>query len=465
NERFPIFFPEKRPFFLEGIDYFRTSLQVVNTRTIADPDVAVKLTGKVGRNTFGLFSAVDRFPDTSTRAYVGVMRLKRDFGAQSYLGTIATAYHFGSQQHNDLAGLDGKYQLDPATYVDFQVVVTTSRRLFYNPDIDSSQYRTGNGVAYQADYDYTGKTRGYRLTVSGRSKDYRADVGFTRRTNTHGVSGGFRLGTEPDPKKGLISMTTRTSASFNADETGRLQNSSVNFSTEWNFQKQFHISSQTGFAIEKLYEDEFGARRNSRQNGIFYGSNLRSARQFTARVDLEKTFSKTFSVDGGMGFGLNVFDLDFGASKKYPRVSPAALIGSDRLDPGPALSRYYDVGTSLHPTNPWGMSFSYQHQSLRRNDNHLTALNSNILSFRSTYQFTRFTFARVRMDYQALDGSINSQLLFGWNPNPGTAIYVGYNDNSFYKGFNQFSGRFEDGIRRDGRRFFIRLSYLFRKSL
>ena len=45
NQRFPIFFAEKRPFFLEGIDIFQTQIQAVHTRTIIDPDFAVKLTG------------------------------------------------------------------------------------------------------------------------------------------------------------------------------------------------------------------------------------------------------------------------------------------------------------------------------------------------------------------------------------------------------------------------------------
>lgn len=465
NERFPIFFPEKRPFFLEGIDYFRTSLQVVNTRTIADPDVAVKLTGKVGRNTFGLLSAVDRFPNTSTRAYVGVLRLKRDLGVQSYIGLIGTTYHFGARQHNTLGGFDGKYQLDPATYIDFQLVGTTSRRPFYDPDTNTRPYRTGNGFAYQTNYDYTGKTRGYRIGVSGRSRDYRADVGFTRRTNTHGVSGGFRLGTEPNPQKTLINMSTRTGGSFNVDEDGRLQTAGLNISTEWNFQDQFHISSNTGLTVEKIYEDEFGARRNSHQQGIFYGTDFREARQFTSRIDAEKTFNKRISLDAGVGFATNIFDLDFGAGKKYPRVSPAALLGISKLDPGPSFNLFYDIGTNLRPTDPWSISFSYRRQRLTRNDTHLTALDSNIYSLRSTYQFTRSTFARVRMDYQALDGSVDSQLLFGWNPNPGTAVYVGYNDSSFYRGFNDFNDRFDDGLRRDGRRFFIRMSYLFRKSL
>ncbi len=62
NQRFPIFFEEKRPFFLEGIDIFRTPIQAVHTRAIIDPDLAIKLTGKLGRNTFGLLVASDNGP-------------------------------------------------------------------------------------------------------------------------------------------------------------------------------------------------------------------------------------------------------------------------------------------------------------------------------------------------------------------------------------------------------------------
>ena len=62
NQRFPIFFPEKRPFFLEGIDIFTTPITAVHTRAIVDPDVAVKTTGKLGRNSFGLILASDNGP-------------------------------------------------------------------------------------------------------------------------------------------------------------------------------------------------------------------------------------------------------------------------------------------------------------------------------------------------------------------------------------------------------------------
>ena len=465
NERFPIFFEEKRPFFLEGNDYFNTSLQVVNTRNIADPDVAVKLTGKTGRNTFGLFTAIDRFPDTKTKAYIGVLRLKRDFGVQSNIGLIATTYHFGSKQHNNLFGVDAKFQIDPQTIFSFQAVGTNSRRSFYNPNIDDSQYRTGNGAAYTVTWDYTGKNHGYLIGASGRSKDYRADVGFTQRTNTHGIYGGWRIGTEPKPSNTLIGLTTRGFSNLYFDERGRMQNFDSSFNTEWNFQKQFQISSRSRFSISKLYEYEFGAQRNSSQQGVFFGKDFRSANQFSTNVEFEKTFSKRVGIYGGAGFKTNAFDFDFGASDRYPRVSPAAFIGDSRLDPGTGKNLNYEFGVDLQPVDAWSLSLSYERSKLKRNDTNLTAFDSNIYSFSSTYKFTPFVFLRTRMDYETVDGTINSQILFGWNPSPGKALYLGYNDNSSYRGFNEFQNRFDEAFRRDGRRFFIRLSYLFRKSL
>src|SRR5688500_18184300 len=62
NQRFPIFFEEKRPFFLEGKDIFETPLQPFYSRTIIDPDVALKLTGKMGSTTFGFLGASDNAP-------------------------------------------------------------------------------------------------------------------------------------------------------------------------------------------------------------------------------------------------------------------------------------------------------------------------------------------------------------------------------------------------------------------
>ena len=109
-------------------------------------------------------------------------------------------------------------------------------------------------------------------------------------------------------------------------------------------------------------------------------------------------------------------------------------------------------------------SLNYTKSYLRRQDNKRLAYDTNIYSLRATYQFTRFLAARARLDYDTLSASARSQFLFGWTPNPGTAFYVGYNDNARYKGYNPFNGNLENGLQRDGRTFFIKMSYLFRRS-
>ncbi len=409
-------------------------------------------------------SAVDDFPEEDSKAYVGVLRLKRDIGANSNIGLFATQYHFGAKQHNSLVGFDGKFQRNSRTVIDFEVVGTHSRRMFFNPDINDDEYRTGNGIAYRVQYDYTGRNRGWSIGVNGRSRDYRADVGFTRRTNTHGASYRFRLGTEPKPKNKLISIVSRGSAEFKVDEKGRLQNARINARANFNFQNQLQIGFSGGTSQERIYEDEFGARRNQNQLGEFFGEPSRRVQQYFGEVGIEKRFNKRISFEGEIGFTKNAFDLDFGASERYTRVSPAALIGDDRLDPGKGFLLRYELKLNLQPTDPFNIRLSYDRRRLRRNDTGLIAFDSNIYSLRSTYQFTRFIFTRVRIDYETVDGSINSQTVFGWNPSPGTALFIGYNDNSLYRGFNDFNGRFDEGFRRDGRSFFIRMSYLFRKS-
>jgi len=99
-----------------------------------------------------------------------------------------------------------------------------------------------------------------------------------------------------------------------------------------------------------------------------------------------------------------------------------------------------------------------------RQDTGLVAFVENIYSSRSTYQFTRNTFARARIDYTTLDGRLRPQIVAGWTPNPGTALYIGYNDDFSYNSFNPFTGQSEPGLLGNGRSFFIKASYLFKRS-
>ena len=161
----------------------------------------------------------------------------------------------------------------------------------------------------------------------------------------------------------------------------------------------------------------------------------------------------------------NAFDLDFGAGPRFPRVSPAALANPDApLDPGPGGFWDVELRAGLQPTNELNISLSYVKNRQTRFDTQRLAFDDNIYAFRSTYQFTRFIFARARVDYETLTANIRGQFLLGWTPNPGTALYLGYNDDLDRNGFSPLTGQLEPGFRRNGRTFFVKMSYLFRKS-
>jgi hypothetical protein len=499
NQRFPIFFEEKRPFFLEGIDIFNTSLQAVHTRAIVDPDLAVKLTGKRNRTTFGLllasdnapgnfsedekndpdnFKVIERFIDKN--AYVAVLRLRRDVGRESTLGFIGTSYNF-IEKHNQLGGVDGRFKLDKQTTLSFQVLGTTSRQCFSDPSADlytpaasdpcytggqtRSFYRTGNGLAYSANYSKDGRHFFYGFNANGRTRDYRADVGFTRRTNTNNNGMYFGYNSEPKPKSTLISYSIFNSAGISYNWQGLSQNAYYEVNTQFRFQKNTYLGFGSSIGYERIFEEEFGVKRTATQEGSFFGSPERSTNQLTPYVFAGTRPSKKYSLNMFLLHSHNSFDFDFGAPPKYPRASPAALADPNApLDPGPGSFWELNLGVDFQPTNEWSNSFGYTLNRLVRNDTKLVAFHENIFSFRSTYQFTRFIFARARVDYGTLSANARAQFLFGWTPNPGTAFYAGYNDDLTRSGFNPFTGQLEPGFRRNGRTFFVKFSYLIRKS-
>jgi hypothetical protein len=147
-------------------------------------------------------------------------------------------------------------------------------------------------------------------------------------------------------------------------------------------------------------------------------------------------------------------------------VSPAALVDPDAaLDPGPGNQVFGTLTFTYRPTDALATTFEYTKSRLVRHDTKRVAFDSNIYTLRTTYQFTRFTFARVRLDFDSTESKLRSQFLLGWTPTPGTSFYVGYNDDLNYNGYSSFTGDREPGFRRNNRTFFIKMSYLIRRSL
>lgn len=500
NQRFPIFFEEKRPFFLEGSDIFRSPLQVFYSRNIVDPDFAVKLTGKTGKTSFGLLAASDNAPgnysedernDPNIRPRINefldknstfaVLRLKRDFGSENNIGFFST-YRSFPEQKNLLAGFDGRFKFSPKMTSVFQVVGTTSRRCFFDPEFEPTlnpvqaasnratcgggtfggvtvqgspynQYKTGNGLGYYVNLDYTTEQHGWFVEAGGRTKYYRADSGFTRRTDSHFVFFYNRFATKSNPKAKIIRNQWAQMSGINYDGQGRLQNWNAQTNFNINLQRNTYVYIGGGVEYDKIYEEEFGLKRSpTRPLGTFLGDPFRATWQQYVSANINQSPSKRFNYGLFVGMIRNSLD--------YFYFDPATGL----QDPGPGMQRDAQVYFEVKPVDPFRVSVSYTKSRLTRNDNRLRSFDSDLVSIRSTYQFTRFMFTRFRLDYDGTEKNFAGQMLVGYTPNPGTAFYVGYNDNLNRNGRNPFTNDFEPGFARNSRTFFIRASYLFRKS-
>jgi hypothetical protein len=495
NQRFPIFFPEKRPFFLERFDMFQSSLNLVNTRAIVDPDIAVKITGRRDKNTFGILYASDNAPGNFSKderqaltdcersrasdpsvvcanerlvdqnANIGVLRYRRDVGRDSNLGFFATTYNF-VDLHNNTAAVDGRFRFDPKTVAEFMVVGTNSRRYFYDPNLDQSLYRTGNGVGYNVYLERADRHLLMNFNANGLSNNYRADVGFTQRTNTNYIGSYIQYRTEQQPKAKIVNYQFWNATNVSYNWKGQTQYFITNTRAQINLQRQTAIGLNHQRGYERDYEYEFGPSRTATHRGAFSGDDPeRSAFFNCVQAFIESTPFKQIYINLFMDYTAGGMDYDFGAGPKFPRVSQAALLDPNSgLDPGPGNLLTLDFTVRYQPTAALQTQVNYHRLRMNRWDTGRTAFDDHLVSSRTTYQFTRNTFARLRLDYDSIAMEFRPQFVLGWTPNPGTALYVGYNDDVNYNGFNPFTGRFEPGVHGNGRSFFIKASYLFKKS-
>jgi hypothetical protein len=218
NQRFAIFFPEKRPFFLEGSDIFKSPLQVVYTRRIADPAYGVKLTGKAGRTSIGVLNAMDRSagdpvptlpnaanPYYGTDAAYTIARFKQDVLGEDYVGVLSGVREQGDSYNRGL-GFDGRAILFKHTTLTGQLMGSSDRERDYRASIaslppaeaatvDSSLLEqdgaTHTGYAYNASLRRDTRLLRTGLFAEDFSQHFSADMGFIPRTNI--VTWGFDL--------------------------------------------------------------------------------------------------------------------------------------------------------------------------------------------------------------------------------------------------------------------------------
>ena len=195
NQRFALFYPELRPFFLEGAEIFdvRGPITPVHTRRIVDPAYGAKLTGKVGRTSIGVLYASDAEPGnvndptdpafgSSADTFVG--RARYDLYAESHVGTIFTnREQLGG--HSRLAGVDSNFRLGDTHSVAFRAMGT---------DHQDREGAKTSGYLVDAVFSKRGRNLRYSLSSYALSPDFRTDVGFVRRTDQRytSLTGGYR---------------------------------------------------------------------------------------------------------------------------------------------------------------------------------------------------------------------------------------------------------------------------------
>ncbi|MGE0446063.1 MAG: DUF5916 domain-containing protein [Vicinamibacterales bacterium] len=191
NTQFQLRFSEKRPFFLEGADLFRTPYEVVFTRTVADPSSGIKLTGKEGAHAFGAFMTRDEVTgvlvpgfDSSSfllldRANTStVLRYRRDLGSRgSTVGVLFTGRQAGDYG-NSVGGLDGVARLTDADTVRLQWL--GSQTDYPDGSAASSGQAQGSigGQAFFGEYTRDSRNWEWNAAVLGASPGFRADSGF-----------------------------------------------------------------------------------------------------------------------------------------------------------------------------------------------------------------------------------------------------------------------------------------------
>ena len=192
NERFALFYPEKRPFFLEGVDLLQTPIQAVYTRTITSPLWGARVTGKAGAGTaFTALVTEDRgggavilpgpvFSDTAPqdfRSLVALARVRQDLGL-SFAGLLGTARILEGGGYNYVFGPDFQWRPSDADTVTGQYLYSVSRERD-RPDITPEwNGQRLSGAGWLASWSHSTKHWDWLLQHQDLSGAFRADDGF-----------------------------------------------------------------------------------------------------------------------------------------------------------------------------------------------------------------------------------------------------------------------------------------------
>lgn len=191
NNQFALFFPERRPFFLEGQDLFDDVFGLVYTRNIADPDYGAKITGKEGAHAFGAFVTDDSrtnllFPAAQGNEFESydfesrnaAARYRFDLGPNSAVGALATKRESSNGYRNSVYAVDGVYRITQSDKLTAEVAGSQTEY----PELVAADYEqpTGmfDGEAWHLSYDRNVREYFLYADYNHIGEGFRSDLGF-----------------------------------------------------------------------------------------------------------------------------------------------------------------------------------------------------------------------------------------------------------------------------------------------
>ena len=191
NQRFALFYPEKRPFFMEGVDLLATPYQAVYTRTITSPRWGLRATGKVMGTDYAVLTAEDRgggtviipgpqaseFAPQDFSSLASIVRFRRSIGA-SFVGFLITDRENEGGSYNRVLGPDFQWNPSDKDRVTGQFLYSST----LNPERpDLSPLWTGQKLSASALYlswNHSTKSWNVQTTYQDVGGGFRADNGF-----------------------------------------------------------------------------------------------------------------------------------------------------------------------------------------------------------------------------------------------------------------------------------------------
>jgi hypothetical protein len=461
DQRYPVYFPELRPFFLENAGYFVTPIDLLYTRNIVHPEFGGRVTGKVGQTNLGFLMIDDRQPGQAfapgdslygKHATIGVARISRDIGEGSSVGLIYTDLEFG-HGWNRIGGVDFTWRMDKHWTAWGQMVESstmgdqssgTPPTYSAGPAASFQLQRSGHAFNLQEEYD-------------DNSAGFETQLGFVQASNfrynrTHGNYQWF-------PKNRFYqSFGLEASQEVAFDHAGNRVFRYSTFDPFWLLPRNIVFApliGQNSDTVNPADYDGLTGFRNFTENfgGIVFRGQPWS--QFNFNLQAIRGGNVNYNPVSGRAPSL----LDQQSVKLLFTLQPIHRLTIDNTY---LLDRNHTVSTGA-PV--------YEAQTMRSKVN---------------FQFTRSISARIVVEYDSTlvnpaetsllrTKEFASQALLTWLPHPGTAIYIGYNNDlqNLDRGLcNHLSTGSCDPdnttppragpLLNNGRQIFIKASYLFR---